>query len=322
MIKQFLTAVALGACCTAGAMAQTAATEGAMATAPRQLKKMGVTLGSLGNPYFVALARGAETAAKQINPQAKVTVLSADYDLNKQFSHIDSFIVAGVDLILINAADARAIEPAVRKAKKAGIVVVAVDVAAAGADATVQTDNIQAGELACGFLAERLKGRGNLIIQNGPPVSAVLDRVRGCKTVLAKHPDIRILSDDQDAKGSREGGLNVMQLYLTRFPKVDAVFTINDPQAVGADLAARQLNRRGIVIASVDGAPDIEAALKSDTLVQASASQDPWAIARTAVQLGVGMMNGQRPAKPVMLLPSTLVTRANVHDYKGWAAPR
>ncbi len=209
-----------------------------------------------------------------------------------------------------------------RKAKKAGIIVVAVDVAAAGADATVQTDNIQAGELACGFIAEQLKGRGNVIIQNGPPVSAVLDRVRGCKAVLAKHQDIRILSDDQDAKGSREGGLNVMQLYLTRFPKVDAVFTINDPQAIGADLAARQLNRRGILIASVDGAPDIEAALKADTLVQASASQDPWAIARTAVQLGVGMMNGQRPAKAVVLLPSTLVTRANVRDYKGWATPR
>ncbi len=75
-------------------MAQTPATDRAMAAAPRQLKKMGVTLGSLGNPYFVALARGAEAAAKQINPQAKVTVLSADYDLNKQFSHIDSFIVA------------------------------------------------------------------------------------------------------------------------------------------------------------------------------------------------------------------------------------
>ncbi|MBP0639263.1 ABC transporter substrate-binding protein [Cupriavidus sp. AcVe19-6a] len=288
----------------------------------RQLKKVGVTLGSLGNPYFVALARGAEAAARQANPDVKVTVLSADYDLNKQFTHIDSFIVAKVDLILINAADARAIEPAVRKARKAGIVVVAVDVAAAGADATVQTDNTQAGELACGFIAERLKGRGNVIIQNGPPVSAVLDRVKGCKAVLARHPDIRILSDDQDAKGSREGGLNVMQLYLTRFPKVDAVFTINDPQAVGADLAARQLNRRGILIASVDGAPDIEAALKADTLVQASASQDPWAIARTAVQLGVGMMNGQRPAIPTVLLPSTLVTRANVGQYKGWATPR
>ncbi len=280
-----------------------------------------MTLGSLGNPYFVALARGAEAAALQVNPKVKVTVLSADYDLNKQFMHIDSFIVAGVDLILINAAEPA---PSSRRygKRQAGIVVVAVDVAAAGADATVQTDNTQAGELACGFIADRLKGRGNVIIQNGPPVSAVLDRVKGCKTVLARHPDIRILSDDQDAKGSREGGLNVMQLYLTRFPKVDAVFTINDPQAVGADLAARQLNRRGIVIASVDGAPDIEAALKADTLVQASASQDPWAIARTAVQLGVGMMNGQRPPNPTVLLPSTLVTRANVGQYKGWAAPR
>ncbi|MGN5476578.1 substrate-binding domain-containing protein [Cupriavidus basilensis] len=187
----------------------------------------------------------------------------------------------------------------------------------------VQTDNIQAGELACGFIAEQLKGRGNVIIEDGPPVSAVLDRVRGCKAVLAKHQDIRILSDDQDAKGSREGGLNVMQLYLTRFPKVDAVFTINDPQAIGADLAARQLNRRGILIRvgrrcarHRGGAEGRHAA------VQASASQDPWAIAHTAVQLGVGMMNGQRPAKPVVLLPSTLVTRANVRDYKGWATPR
>ncbi|QRQ85422.1 ABC transporter substrate-binding protein [Cupriavidus oxalaticus] len=324
MIKPFLCALAAGAIAALSALPAAAqAPSQPDAQAPqRQLKKVGVTLGSLGNPYFVALARGAEAAARQVNPDVKVTVLSADYDLNKQFTHIDSFIVARVDLILINAADARAIEPAVRKARKAGIVVVAVDVAAAGADATVQTDNTQAGELACGFIAERLKGRGNVIIQNGPPVSAVLDRVKGCKTVLARHPDIRILSDDQDAKGSREGGLNVMQLYLTRFPKVDAVFTINDPQAVGADLAARQLNRRGILIASVDGAPDIEAALKADTLVQASASQDPWAIARTAVQLGVGMMNGQRPATPTVLLPSTLVTRANVGQYKGWATPR
>lgn len=325
MSKHYLAALALAATSVlcSGAAAQTApAPASASAAVQRPLKKVGVTLGSLGNPYFVALAHGAEAAARKINPDAKVTVLSADYDLNKQFSHIDSFIVSKVDLILINAADARAIEPAVRKARKAGIVVVAVDVAAAGADATVQTDNTQAGELACAFLAERLGGRGNLIIQNGPPVSAVLDRVKGCKSVLDLHPGIHVLSDDQDAKGSREGGLNVMQLYLTRFPKVDAVFTINDPQAVGADLAARQLNRRGILIASVDGAPDIEAALKANTLVQASASQDPWAIARTAVEIGVGLMNGKPPASRTVLLPSTLVTRANVKDYKGWAAPR
>lgn len=288
----------------------------------KQIKSIGITLGSLGNPFFVTLAKGAEAKARQLNPNVKVTSLSADYDLNKQFSQIDGFIAAGVDMILLNAADAKAIEPAVLKARKAGIVVVGVDVAAAGADATVQTNNVQAGELACAYIADKLQGKGNVIIQNGPQVSAVVDRVNGCKSVLGKHAGIKVLSDDQDAKGSREGGLNVMQNHLTRFPKVDAVFTINDPQAIGTDLAARQLNRKNIIITSVDGAPDIEAALKSDTQVHASASQDPWAMAQKAVEIGLGIMNGNKPAQPMVLMPSTLVTRATVGSYKGWSAPR
>lgn len=288
----------------------------------KQIKNVGITLGSLGNPFFVSLSKGAEAKVKQLNPSAKVTTLSADYDLNKQFSQIDGFIAAGTDLILVNAVDARAIEPALMKAKKAGIAVVGVDVAANGADATVQTNNVQAGEIACQFIVEKLGGKGNVIIQNGPQVSAVIDRVNGCKSVFKKNPDIKVLSDDQDAKGSREGGLNVMQNHLTRFPKIDAVFAINDPQAVGIDLAARQLNRKNIVIASVDGAPDIENALKSDTQVQASASQDPYAIAQKAVEIGQDLINGKKPANAMTLLPSTLVTRANVKDYKGWSAPR
>ncbi len=289
--------------------------------ADKPLKSIGITVGSLGNPYFVTIAKGAEAKAKQINPNVKVTAVSADYDMNKQFTQIDNFISAHVDMILLNAADPKAIEPAVRKARAAGIVVVAVDVAAAGTDATVQTNNVQAGELSCGFIAKKLNGHGNVVIENGPPVSAVLDRVKGCKSVLAKNPGIKILSDDQDAKGSREGGMDAMQGYLTRFPKLDAVFTINDPQAVGSDLAAKQLHRKDIVITSVDGAPDIETALKSDTLVQASASQDPWAMAQTAVSIGYGIMNGKKPANPTVLMPSTLVTRDNVSSYKGWTAP-
>ena len=288
----------------------------------KQIKNVGITLGSMGNPFFVSLAKGAEAKVKQYNPNAKVNALSADYDLNKQFSQIDGFIASGVDMILVNAIDAKAIEPALQKAKKAGIVVVGVDVAANGADATVQTNNVQAGEIACQYIAEKLGGKGNVIIQNGPQVSAVIDRVNGCKSVLKKSPDIKILSDDQDAKGSREGGLNVMQNHLTRFPKVDAVFAINDPQAIGTDLAARQLNRKNIVITSVDGAPDIETALKGDTQVQASASQDPYMIAQKAVEIGQDIMNGKKPAETMTLLPSTLITRANVKDYKGWQAPR
>jgi ribose transport system substrate-binding protein len=199
-----------------------------------------------------------------------------------------------------------------------------VDTAAKGADLTVTTNNVQAGEIACQYIVDKLGGKGDVIIQNGPQVSAVVDRVNGCKSVFAKAPGIKVLSSDQDGKASREGGLTVMQGHLTRFPKIDAVFAINDPQAIGTDLAAKQLNRSGIVITAVDGAPDIEASLKdpNSPQIQASASQDPYAMAQLAVRLGVDALNGKKPAQTVTLMESKLVTRDNVKDYKGWSSPR
>ncbi len=298
-----------------------------MSSAPssaKELKSIGVSLGSLGNPFFVALSKGAEFEAKKTNPNVKITTVGFEYDLGKQVTQIDNFIAAGVDMILLNPGDPKAVGPAIKKAQAAGIIVVAVDTAAEGADATVTTNNVQAGEISCQYIVDKLGGKGDVIIENGPQVSAVIDRVNGCKNVFGKASGIKVLSSDQDGKGSREGGLTVTQGYLTRFPKIDAIFAINDPQAIGTDLAARQQQRTGIIITSVDGAPDIETALKdpASQQIQASASQDPFFMARRAVQIGVGILNGQKPASTVELLPSKLITRGNVGEYKGWTSER
>ncbi|MCM5553150.1 ABC transporter substrate-binding protein [Pleomorphomonas sp. NRK KF1] len=293
------------------------------AASAKDLNKIGISLGSMGNPFFVALATGATDKAKEINPNVEVTALGYDYDMNKQFTQIDNFIAAGVDLILLNPADPKAVAPAIARAQAAGIPVVAVDTAAEGADATVTTDNVQAGEIACQYIVDKLEGKGDVVIINGPQVSAVIDRVVGCKKVFGANSGINVLSDDQDAKGSRDGGLNVMQSMLTRFEKIDAVFAINDPTGIGASLAAKQANRTNLFITAVDGAPDIEAELKdTSSLVVASSSQDPYAMAQLATQIGIDLLNGKKPEQQVTLLPSKLVTRENVNEYKGWTAAR
>lgn len=293
------------------------------AAAAKDLNKIGISLGSMGNPFFVALANGATNKAKEVNPNVEVTALGYDYDMNKQFTQIDNFIAAGVDLILLNPADPKAVAPAIARAQAAGIPVVAVDTAAEGADATVTTDNVQAGEIACQFIVDKLGGKGDVVIVNGPQVSSVIDRVVGCKKVFGANSGIKVLSDDQDAKGSRDGGLNVMQSLLTRFEKIDAVFAINDPTGIGASLASKQANRTNLFITAVDGAPDIEAELKDpSSLVLASASQDPYAMAQLATQIGIDLLNGKKPAQQVTLMPSKLVTRDNIADYKGWTAAR
>lgn len=287
----------------------------------KELNAIGVSLGSLGNPFFIAMGKGVEAKAKEINPEVKITTVSSDYDLNKQFSQMDNFIASGMDLILLNAADAKAIAPAVKRAQAAGIVVVAIDVAAAGADATIQTDNVKAGQIACQYLVDKIGNKGGkIVIMNGPQVSSIIDRVNGCKDVLAKAGGLEVLSDDLDGKVSRDGGLALMQSYLTRFPHIDGLFTINDPEAVGADLAAKQLGRSEMIITSVDGAPEIEAALKSNTLIQASAGQDPYQMAIMAVEIGNNILQGKMPDSPVTLIAPHLLTRDNVQDYKGWGS--
>ena len=285
----------------------------------KPLEGVGITLGSLGNPYFVALDKGATAAADAAKPGVRVTPASADYDLNKQFTQVDNFISAGDNLILINATDPNAILPAIKRAEATGAVVVAVDVTAAGADATVETDNVEAGRLSCAYLVRSLGGKGAIAIENGPSVSAVIDRVKGCKEVLAQNPGIKVLSDDQNGKGSRDGGLAVMEGFLIRFPDLKGVFTINDPQAIGSDLAIRQLHRKGIVVTSVDGAPDIVAALKDpNSAIIASASQDPYTMGALALKAGIGILDGHPPAQKVTLMTPKLVTRENVASYVGW----
>lgn len=289
----------------------------------KKLESIGISVGLLGNPFFVATIKGIEDRAKEINPDVQVTAVSADYDLNKQASQIDNFIASGVDIIMLNAVDAAAIGPAVKRATNAGITVAAFDVSAPGADVTAMTDNVAAGRKACEYLVEQTGGEGNFIIINGPQSSSVIDRVKGCHEVLDAHEGITVLSDDQNAQGSRDGGLEVMQGLLTRYPEIDAVFAINDPTASGAELAAKQLNRNEFIITSVDGAPEIEKALESgNSLIKASASQDPYVMAGKAMEMGYAAFKGEELEETTVLIEPELITSENVGEYQGWTADR
>lgn len=285
----------------------------------KQLESVGISVGLLGNPFFVATIKGITDAAQEINPDVQITSLSADYDLNKQVNQIDNFIASGVDIIMLNAVDDSAIAPAVQRAKNAGITVAAFDVSAPGAEVTVMTDNLAAGRKACQYIVDALDGEGNVAIIKGPSSSSLNDRFEGCSEVFNQNEGITVVSDDQNGQGSRDGGLNVMQGLLTRYDELDAVFGANDPMALGAQLAARQFGRDDLIITGVDGAPDTEQSLKSsNSLIKASASQDPYAMAAQAMDLAYQLFQGKTLEKDTILIEPMLITADNVDDYVGW----
>lgn len=287
-----------------------------------EVKLIGITVGSLGNPYYAVTDRGIEETAKQLTPGAKITAVSADYDLSKQFTQIQNFMAAGAQIVMLNAVDPVAIAPAVKQAQAAGMVIAAFDVAAQGADITVMTDNVKAGWEACDDIVKHLPATGgNVVIVNGPQISAIVDRVAGCKKALATNPNVHILSSNQNGQASRDGGFAVGQGILTQFPKIDAIFAINDPTAIGVDLAAKQMGRHEFFITSVDGSPDVVAALKDPhSLIRSSAAQAPYKMAAESYRIGVGILNGTKPASKIVLLAPTLVTRENVQSFGGWSS--
>jgi ribose transport system substrate-binding protein len=305
---------------TIGFLFVTVCLAGHLFAADKELKSVGLTVGDLGNPFFVQIAHGAAAQARTYNPDVKFTSLSSNYDLKNQIGQMNSFISSGVDLIVLGAADSRGIAPAVKRAKAAGIIVVAVDVGAeGGVDATVMSDNKQAGEEAGQYISDKLKGKGQVVIVNGPPVTSVQDRVAGVLSVFKKYPAIKIMSQDRNALGTAEGGLQVMADLRMTYQHLDAVFAINDPTALGCDLAAKQAGRSDFFIVGVDGSPGAVAALRSrQGLFDATAAQDPYAMAQKAVEAGYDIMQGKKPEKNVILIPVRLITRDNVNEYTGW----
>ena len=125
-------------------------------TMPDKIEQIGLMVQDMSNPFFSAMDKGAQEAAAAIG--ASVNTQDAQLDLSAQYNQIDAFIQQGVDLIVISAVDGAGIAPAIAKAKEAGIIVMAVDTPAEGADAVIMTNAVQAGERSCEFLFEQMGG--------------------------------------------------------------------------------------------------------------------------------------------------------------------
>lgn len=282
----------------------------------KEVKKVGLMLQDISNPFFAAMQTGMQAEAKAQG--FEINVQDGRQDLGTQNDQIDAFISQGVQLILINAVDSEGIGSAVARAQAAGIVVVAVDVDAKGADAAVTTDNVMAGKQACEALIEKIGGKGNILFIEGTPTTAPQDRVKGCDEVVKANPGVTILAR-QAGKNDRASGLALATDMLTANKDVQGIFAINDPEGLGADLAIQQANRTGITVVGVDGSPEAVKALEDPkSSFWATPAQDPAGMAKKAYEVGKDIVAGNKPAERITLLEPKLVTRDNVKDYKGW----
>jgi len=223
------------------------------------------------NPFFVKMKEGATAKAKELGVTLKAYAGKVDGDSETQIAAVESCIADGAKGILIAASDTKGIVPVVKKARAAGLVVIALDTPLDpidAADSTFATDNLVAGKLigqwAAATLGDKAKSAkiGFLDLVPSQPTVDVL-RDQGFMIGFGIDPkDPNKIGDENDPRivghdvtnGNEEGGRKAMENLLQKDPNINVIHTINEPAAVGAYQALKAVGKeKDVLIVSVDG---------------------------------------------------------------------
>ncbi|MEV7501263.1 substrate-binding domain-containing protein [Streptomyces sp. NPDC093018] len=277
--------------------------------------KVGLSLSTLNNPFFVGVRSGAQAEAKKLG--VDLTVTDAQNDASQQANQLQNFTSSSLDAIIVNPVDSDAASNSVKAADKAKIPVIAVDrgVNKAAVDTLVASDNIAGGEQAAKTIAEKLGGKGKIVILQGQAgTSAARERAQGFANGLKAYPGIKVVAQ-QPADFDRTKGLDVMSNLLQAHPDVQGVIAANDEMALGAIKALGSKAGTSVPVVGFDGTPDGLNAVKAGTLY-ASVAQQPTQLGRIAVDNALKASQGKKVEQTVKV-PVKVVTKDNVAGFTG-----
>ena len=251
--------------------------------------KIGVSLSTLNNPFFVSIREGIEEAAKDKDVQ---TVISdAQNDSSSQNNQVEDLITQNVDLIIINPVDSTAISTSVQRANEANIPVICVDRNSEQGDIVsfIASNNVEGGKLAGEFILEEVGEDAEVVQLEGIP-GASSTRERGEGFEEATDGKINLVAS-QTANFDRAEGMTVMENLLQAQPNVKAVFCQNDEMALGAGEAIKA-SGKDIVIVGFDGNEDAINAVE-EGLMSATVAQKPEEMGKLALETAVKYLNGE-----------------------------
>ena len=275
------------AACASPATNSTAPTSAPAAATSGQMS-VGLITKTETNPFFVKMKEGADKEAASKGVKLVTAAGKFDGDNQGQVTAIENMVTAGVKGILITPSDTKAIVPSIKKARDAGVLVIALDTPTEpqdGTDALFATDNKQAGVLIGKYAQAAMAGK--------PAKIATLDLAPGISVGVLRHDGFiqgfGITNTDpqvvcsQDTQGDQAKGQAAMETCLQKDPSINLVYTINEPAALGANTALKAAGKdKDVMIVSVDGGCTGVKAVKDGTIA-ATSQQYPLKMATEGV---------------------------------------
>jgi ribose transport system substrate-binding protein len=272
--------------------------------------RIGVTVYDMSS-FITAGKEGMDAYAKAND--IELLWNSANNDVSTQASQVDSLINQGVDAIIVVPAQADSLGPQVASAKAKNIPLLAVNAALESTDLSgnVQPDDVAAGAQEMQMMADKLGGRGNIVVLQGPlGGSGEINRGKGIDQVLAKYPDIKVLAKDT-ANWKRDEAVNKTKNWISSFgPQINGVVAQNDDMGLGALQAFKEAGRTGVPIVGIDGIEDGLNAVKSGEFIGTSLQNGTVELS-AGLAVADALVKGQQvKTDPVYVMPA--ITKDNV----------
>jgi len=262
------------------------------------------------NPFFVSMQDGAKKAAETSGVDLKLAAGKSDGDEATQIQAIENAISDGDKGILITP-NGPSVVDALKKARDAGLYVIALDTPpdpADAADITFATDNFAAGEQIGRWTAEKLDGKKAVIgmvdlfddklvsvdstrnqgFLKGLGIDTADEKVNGDEAKSGKYTggkggDYEI-AGNQASQGAEDGGRTAMETLLAANPDINVVYTINEPAAAGAYEALKAAGKeKDTLVVSIDGGCSGVSNVK-EGIIDATAQQYPVKMAELGVE--------------------------------------
>jgi fructose transport system substrate-binding protein len=244
------------------------------------------------NPFFVKMKEGAAASAKEHGAKLMSASGKSDTDNPSQVTALENMTTAGAKAILITPGDTKAIVPAIKKARAAGVLVIALDTPTDPQDATdalFATDNFKAGLLIGQYAKAAMGGKPVKIATLDLPPGITVGKLRHdgfLKGYGVAEGDPSIVCS-QNSDGDQAKGQTAMENCLQKAPDINLVYTINEPAAAGAYQALKSAGKeKAVMIVSVDGGCDGVRNVKTG-VIAATSQQYPLKMAALGVAAGV-----------------------------------
>lgn len=222
------------------------------------------------NPFFVKMREGAEAKAKELGVELRTFAGKYDGDNEAQIEAIESLVAAGAKGILITPSDPAGLADTVKRAREAGVLVIALDTPfdpPETADATFATDNFRAGELIGQWAAAKMGDttKAKIATLDLSEAQITVDVLRNQGFLKGFGVDVKNINkmyDEDDPRivggdttlGSEEGGRTAIENLLQKDPGINVIHTINEPAAAGAYEGLKSFGMADkVLIVSVDG---------------------------------------------------------------------